>query len=82
MGNSGRKPYGSTRVVIIGFSFAGLQIASMLWDQFDVVVIDKNDYFDNVCSGAKCLVDPDWNKEILFPFAEMEKAYESKYRFV
>jgi NADPH-dependent 2,4-dienoyl-CoA reductase/sulfur reductase-like enzyme len=33
------------KLVIVGASFAGLAIAEALWDYFNVVIIDKNDYY-------------------------------------
>ena len=43
------------KVVIVGASFAGLAIAEGLWDSFEVTIIDKNDFFENVCAVPRTL---------------------------
>jgi hypothetical protein len=43
MGNSGtstKKKFANKHVVIVGLSYAGFTIAEMLWDHFEVTIID------------------------------------------
>ena len=44
------------KVVIVGSSFAGMAVAEQLWDEFDVTIVDKNEYFEFICTGARSLV--------------------------
>lgn len=47
------------RVIIVGCSFAGLTLAEQLWDSHDVTIIDKNDYFEYICTGTRSFVKDD-----------------------
>jgi NADH dehydrogenase FAD-containing subunit len=44
------------KVVIVGASFAGLTLAEKLWDKFNVILIDKNEYFEYICTMARALI--------------------------
>lgn len=45
------------KVIIIGASFAGLSVAEHLWDHFDVMIVDRKDYFEYVCTNTRSFVD-------------------------
>lgn len=73
MGNSVPGPsttHKSKRVVIVGFSFAGLALAQSLWDHFTVTVIDAHDYWENISPSVKLTVDPEYADEIMAPFKD------------
>jgi len=53
---SSKIPVFDKKVVIVGASFAGLAVAEKLWDSFDVVIIDKNDFFEYTCTSTRGLV--------------------------
>jgi NADH dehydrogenase FAD-containing subunit len=45
-------------VIIVGGSFAGLEIAVKLWDHLKVTIIDSNEYMEHIMYGYKSLVEP------------------------
>ena len=45
-------------VIIVGGSFAGLEIAVKLWDNLKVTIIDSNEYMEHIMYGYKSLVEP------------------------
>ncbi len=49
MGCTSSIPVFDKKVVIVGASFAGLALAELLWNSFQVVIVDKNDYYNFVC---------------------------------
>ncbi len=58
-----------TKVVIVGASFAGLHLAEQLWNDFDVTVVDKNDYFEYICTGTRSLVEEEHLANITLSYA-------------
>ena len=81
MGNSAPQAgaFKSKTVVIVGFSYAGFNIAVSLWDHFNVIVIDQNDYMEHIHTNLKCSIEKNWSDELLHSFDVMQKAYNGKY---
>lgn len=53
MGGSSSQEKIKKKVVIIGGSFAGIAVASYLWDSMELLMIDKNDYFEYICNWPR-----------------------------
>ena len=68
-------------VVIVGGSYAGWGIAQMLWDNFKVIIIDANEYFQMTPGVIRTPVSEDFIDFVLQPFAKAEKAYAGKFTF-
>lgn len=62
-------------MIIVGFSYAGFNLAKAVWDHFDVTVIDQNLYFEHICSNVKTSVDAEFADKILHSYETMAKAY-------
>lgn len=62
-------PQYDKKVVIVGASFAGLSVAEKLWDQFDVTIVDKNDYFEYICTNTRSIVEDEHMDEITLSYA-------------
>lgn len=45
--------------MIVGASFAGLEVARRLWDYLDVTIIDRQDFFEYICTSARGIVKED-----------------------
>jgi NADH dehydrogenase FAD-containing subunit len=56
------------RVVIIGGGFAGLALAELLWDTFSVVIIDRKDYFEYICTNPRALVRDSYIDDLTVPY--------------
>jgi NADH dehydrogenase FAD-containing subunit len=57
MGNSQIPRVNHSQVVVVGGSFAGLSVIEHLKDKFsNIVLIDKNDYFEYLCTNLRALV--------------------------
>ena len=50
-------------------------MAELLWDYFNVTVIDRNDYFEHVQGVVKAMVDPEFVDKVVHPFDKMAQAY-------
>ncbi len=70
------------KVVIIGCSFAGLTLAEQLWDSFEVVIVDKNDYFEFICSNSKSLVNDEHFNNTSLHFAQYIRQHSNKATFM
>lgn len=58
MGSCGSSLHGhEKKVVIVGASFAGLTLAELLWDFFEVLIIDRKDYYEHNQNSSAFLVD-------------------------
>lgn len=62
-------------MIIVGFSYAGFNLAQKVWDHFDVTVIDKNLYFEHICANVKTSVDADFTDKILYSYDMIAKSY-------
>lgn len=56
------------KVVIVGASFAGLTLAEKLWDSFDVLLIDKSNFFEYICTNPRSLVEDEHINEITLSY--------------
>ena len=65
----------------MGGSFAGLEIASKLWDHLRVTIIDANDYMEHICYGYKSLVEANIAQRTLSPMANLGVNYHEKMSF-
>ena len=72
---------GKKHVIIVGGSFAGLEIAVKLWDHLKVTIIDANDYMEHVSYGYKSFVEPDIAQRSLSPMANLGVNYHDKMTF-
>ena len=63
------------KVLIIGCSFAGLTVAQQLWDTHQVTIIDKNDYFEYICTCTRSFVDDSQFDNISLSYVQMLKAH-------
>lgn len=63
------------KVVIVGASFAGLSLAEKLWDHFDVLLVDKSDFFEFVCANPRTLVQDDIANEITIGYNQILRAH-------
>ena len=52
------------KIVVIGGGFAGSYIARELQKDFNVVLIDRKDYFEFTPGILRCLVEPEHLKNI------------------
>lgn len=50
----------------MGYSYAGFLISTKLWDHVSITVIDKRDYFENVCVSIKGAIDHPLVDNVLF----------------
>eukprot|EP00347_Sterkiella_histriomuscorum_P014384 403361073 len=83
MGNSVNiQSHKDKTVVIVGGSYAGFTMAEMLWDYFNVIVIDARDHYEHTATNIKCAVDPTWIDKITTPFTKVEQSYGGKFKFV
>jgi len=44
-------------VIIVGGSYAGIEVAVKLWDHLKVTIIDTNNYMEHVMYGYKSFVE-------------------------
>ncbi|CDW86381.1 pyridine nucleotide-disulphide oxidoreductase family protein [Stylonychia lemnae] len=69
------------KVIIVGCSFAGLTLAEQLWDYFDVTLIDKNDYFEYICTTTRSLVKDEHLDSITVSYVTMMRAHSKRAEF-
>jgi NADH dehydrogenase FAD-containing subunit len=70
------------KVVIVGASFAGLNLAEQLWDDFEVIIIDKNNYFEYICTATRSLIEEEHNDQISLSYSQMMRAHAKKASFI
>lgn len=68
--------------MIVGGSFAGFTMAELLWDHFEVVVIDMKSYYEFLCSNIKCAVDDKWVDTITVPYDQIVQNNNNKFKFI
>jgi hypothetical protein len=61
---------------------AGYTAGEALWDDTNVVYIDQRDHFEYNPTSIKAANDREWKDKIILPFADSEKAYKGKFKFV
>lgn len=82
MGNSATFQKSQKVVVIVGLSYAGLSVLEGIWDNFQVIAIDKNNYFEHIPAAVKAPVDRNLSDEILLSYQNMVQAYNNKFQFI
>ncbi len=70
MGGKQAIPKFNKKVIIVGGSFSGLTMAFGLMQSFDVLVIDKNDYFDYVCIAPRAIVQENFVEKCTLKYSE------------
>ena len=70
------------KVVIVGCSFAGLTLAEQLWDTYEVMIVDKNDYFEYVCTGSRSLVNDEHFNSTTMHLAQFVRSHSNKASFM
>jgi NADH dehydrogenase FAD-containing subunit len=70
------------KVVIIGASFAGLTLAEKLWDKFNVILIDKNEYFEYVCTNPRALVKDSYINDLTIRYQDIIASHQNKAQFI
>lgn len=79
MGNKASSNYSvKNHVIIVGGSYAGLEVAAKLWDHLRVTIIDANEYMEHICYGYKALVEPNMSQRLLSPMANLGVNYHEK----
>jgi NADH dehydrogenase FAD-containing subunit len=71
-----------TRVVIVGASIAGLEIAELLWSYTEVVLIDTKDYFEYQPSLVRAPVQGEVLDDVTMSYASILKAHGNKASFI
>ena len=49
---------GKKHVIIVGGSYAGLDVTIKLWDHLKVTIVDANEYYEHTLYGYKALLQP------------------------
>ena len=70
------------KVVIVGGSFAGFNVASQLWDYADVTIIDQKDYFEYLLTIPKCFVRDNKPENLMVPFETCSKYTGDRFKFI
>ena len=83
MGNKASSNSGTVKkhVIIVGGSFAGLEIAAKLWDNLRVTMIDANEYMEHICYGYKSMVEPEMAQRLLSPMGNLGVHHSDKLTF-
>jgi NADH dehydrogenase FAD-containing subunit len=68
-------------VIVVGGSFAGLEVAAKLWDHLKVTIIDSNDYFEHILYGYKSFVEPNIPQRSLSPLTNLNLHFHEKMTF-
>lgn len=69
------------RLLVVGMSYSGFQIASQLWDYFQVTIIDQNNYFEHIVNTVKCAIDDKYFDSLVQPLYKTSEAYKDKFTF-
>ena len=69
-------------MVIVGFSYSGFTVGELLWDTFDVTIIDRKNFFDHFALGIYGLVDERLIDYTLYPIETIQAGYGHKFKFV
>lgn len=59
-----------------------MTIAEMLWDHFDVTLIDMKEFFEYNPASVRCSVDDDWINNIIIPYSDIAKSHPGKFTFL
>jgi NADH dehydrogenase FAD-containing subunit len=77
-----QKTFKDKKLVIVGFSLAGLNLLLELKDVFDVTMIDKNSYFEYVCNNVGCIIDDTLIEKLSISYEDVIKAHNNKFKFL
>lgn len=75
-------PNGKKTVVIVGASIGGLTIGDGLWNDHNVVFIDKKDYFEYTPGSVKFPTDPKFGSRMTTKFADMVTGFGNKFKYI
>ena len=81
MGCSASKMF-KKHIVIVGFSYAGFTVGELLWNNFEVTLIDKKDFFDHFALGIYGVVEERLIDYTLYPIDTIQTGYNNKFKFV
>lgn len=56
------------KVVILGASYAGLNLAEQLWDNFEVLLIDRQEYYEYKQTNARLIVEDEHIDDITLSY--------------
>ena len=72
------------KVVIAGATFAGMVLAEKLWNNplFEVLIVDKNDYFEYKPTSGRLVVDDAHIDDITLSFRQIMKAHSDRVTFL
>jgi len=86
MGNQGPTQSESLKkrpkVIIIGGSFAGLTLAQTLMREFEVLLIDQKEYYENKEANYCCLTDPQWLGKITIKYQDLALMSQGGLKFI
>ena len=69
-------------LVIVGGSYAGFNLLNKFIGQFNITLIDKNEFFESNPTNMKYLVDDNEFDQFTVPFSELEKGYHGQFKFI
>src|SRR5438105_2311639 len=73
------------KVVICGGSFAGLGLIRQLLRldpngiKYEITLVDKNEYFEFICTNYEALVDPTRIKGLVIPYGTVIQSFRSEH---
>jgi NADH dehydrogenase FAD-containing subunit len=70
------------RVVIVGGSYAGYNIATQLLNDYSVTIVDKREYFDSFVAIPRALAVKDYYNEISVSYNDSRKGYANKFDYI
>jgi NADH dehydrogenase FAD-containing subunit len=70
------------RVVIVGGSYAGYNVANQLMNDYSVTIIDKREYFDSFVAVPRAVAKKDYYNEIYVTYNDSRRGYGNKFNFV
>lgn len=75
-------PNGKKTVVIVGASFGGLTIGDGLWNDHNVVFIDKKDHFEFTPASVKFVTEAKWGNRMTSPLSELVTGFGNKFKHI
>lgn len=70
------------KVVIVGCSFAGFALAEKLWSTHEVIMIDKNEYFEYICTASRSLIDDSHFDQTALNYIQILRTHAKKVEFI
>ena len=70
------------RVVIVGGSYSGYNVANQLMNDYNVTIVDKTEYFDSFVAIPRAYAVKDYYNEISVSYNDSRRGYGNKFDFV